>query len=245
MFIIMDNPPPTFEDILFQYNKNHRDYNDNTRIYLEIMLLRERTRNRQMVNARTTEPIFNGATNISSIFPQVRMSPFFINTNMQDVVVAPSYSDIDRATEIIVYHASDSSPHHSCPITLEAFQDGANVCRIKHCRHIFKTTALYNWFRTNVRCPVCRYDIRDYDSDSTPSSPASLNENIFDPSLNNTTRQSPLQTDVFTNTLTSAIRGFVNNELSSMSQNTRDNVSQLLYTFDFPIFDDLSGNPAV
>ena len=34
--------------------------------------------------------------------------------------------------------------------------------RIHHCNHIFGTTAFDNWFERNVRCPVCRFDIREH-----------------------------------------------------------------------------------
>lgn len=239
MFIIMDNSgsQPTFEEIFLQYCKNQRDFNDNIRTYLDMMLLRERQRNQNNIRVNTnrnTQPIFNGATNVSSIFPQFRMSPYF--TPMQDVIVSPSYNEIDRATEIIVYNENDDHPNSSCPITLESFTNESNICRIKQCRHIFKTTALYNWFRTNVRCPVCRYDIRDYQSD-TPSS-QSPTSTVSDPSFNRVESN----TDIFANTLTDAIRGFVNNELSSMNEETRNNVSHLLYTFDIPFTSDSSGN---
>jgi hypothetical protein len=35
------------------------------------------------------------------------------------------------------------------------------ICRIKHCSHSFKQAAIVDWFRRNVRCPVCRFDIRE------------------------------------------------------------------------------------
>jgi hypothetical protein len=83
--------------------------------------------------------------------------------DFENVVVSPSQEQIDNASEIITY-TSDMSSNYStrCPITLEDFQEGENIRRIHHCNHIFGTTAFDNWFERNVRCPVCRFDIRDH-----------------------------------------------------------------------------------
>jgi hypothetical protein len=48
----------------------------------------------------------------------------------------------------------------SCPITLEPFSSDANVTEILGCNHLFNPDALTSWLENNVRCPVCRYDIR-------------------------------------------------------------------------------------
>lgn len=83
--------------------------------------------------------------------------------DFENVVVAPTQEQIDSASEIITY-TSDMSSNYStrCPITLEDFQEGDNVRRIHHCNHLFGTTAFDNWFERNVRCPVCRFDIREH-----------------------------------------------------------------------------------
>lgn len=47
-----------------------------------------------------------------------------------------------------------------CPISLEDFQVGEELCEIKHCHHVFKWSSLQNWFSRNSHCPVCRHDIR-------------------------------------------------------------------------------------
>ena len=33
---------------------------------------------------------------------------------------------------------------------------------ILYCGHLFSPNELANWFQSNVRCPICRYDIREY-----------------------------------------------------------------------------------
>ena len=41
------------------------------------------------------------------------------------------------------------------------------VTVIRFCGHIFSTGSLNTWFTTNCRCPVCRYDIRNYNSNNS------------------------------------------------------------------------------
>jgi len=79
---------------------------------------------------------------------------------MEDVVVAPTQEQISNAVERIFIEHPD--PNVRCPISLEEFGRNDNILRIRHCKHIFKEESLLNWFCRNVRCPVCRYDIRDY-----------------------------------------------------------------------------------
>jgi len=81
-------------------------------------------------------------------------------SNLENVVVAPTHEQINRSVEIVSY--SNIEPNTRCPISLEEFNSESNISRIRYCGHIFKTRHLNTWFRNNVRCPVCRYDIRDY-----------------------------------------------------------------------------------
>ena len=48
-----------------------------------------------------------------------------------------------------------------CPITLEEFEVGNNLIRLNYCGHTFMENSFTNWFQSNVRCPVCRHDIRE------------------------------------------------------------------------------------
>lgn len=90
--------------------------------------------------------------------------------DFENVVVSPTQEQIDNASEIITY-TSDMSNNYStrCPITLEDFQEGDIVRRIHHCNHVFGTTAFDNWFERNVRCPVCRFDIREHSNNDDSS----------------------------------------------------------------------------
>jgi hypothetical protein len=78
------------------------------------------------------------------------------------VDVYPTQVQINAATRNVRYRYIARPTNASCPITLETFDDDSDVTIIRHCRHIFNTDGLNSWFQMNCRCPVCRYDIRNY-----------------------------------------------------------------------------------
>ena len=84
-------------------------------------------------------------------------------TTLSPVPVRPTARQIAMATEIIQFNQNDSNNEQtSCPIDLQQFEPEENVMRIISCGHIFRENNLIRWFSNNVRCPLCRYDIREY-----------------------------------------------------------------------------------
>lgn len=79
---------------------------------------------------------------------------------MENVIVAPTTEQIENAVESVYFNEIGTNTR--CPISLEDFNPFDDITRIRHCGHMFKSHSLETWFRRNVRCPVCRYDIRDY-----------------------------------------------------------------------------------
>jgi hypothetical protein len=59
-----------------------------------------------------------------------------------------------------MFSRNDLNLNTSCPITLDEFREGDLLTQIRRCGHLFNQRAIQNWFSRNVRCPVCRYDIR-------------------------------------------------------------------------------------
>jgi hypothetical protein len=90
--------------------------------------------------------------------------------NLDPVIVHPSNEQIDTATENLLFGNIINPININCPISLEQFLNTSNVTIIKHCKHIFNTNNLMNWFRTNCKCPVCRFDIREYVNNSNNTS---------------------------------------------------------------------------
>ena len=87
--------------------------------------------------------------------------------DLVDVVVRPTFEQIQNAVRNIQYSSIIDPINESCPISLEPFQQQDNVTQINQCNHIFNTNELNHWFESNVQCPVCRYDIRNYQTPLT------------------------------------------------------------------------------
>ena len=88
----------------------------------------------------------------------IQMRPFNFFDN---VPVYPSSEEIVAATRIIPFNSINNPNNSQCPITLVPFELNDNVMQIIQCGHIFDIVHLTGWFRSNVRCPVCRHDIRE------------------------------------------------------------------------------------
>jgi len=83
----------------------------------------------------------------------------------------------DTSSNVISHEDSSGAV---CPISLEPFQVGDVVCQIQGCGHIFKRPLLMNWLRRSSRCPVCRYQLRNYlNQNNHPSlEPVNMENNI-------------------------------------------------------------------
>jgi hypothetical protein len=170
-------------------------------------------------------PRNNNNENYNTNFSRILQSFF------QPVEVFPTQSQIESATRYVRYCDIISPRNVSCPISLTNFTDNDMVTVIRFCGHIFNTEELNTWFRSNCRCPVCRYDIRNYNSNasseifgnnssaepqpSTPSTP--LNETENNSSQTNEERSIPSNSTTRPNNLnnrtntTSLINSFFEN----------------------------------
>lgn len=184
----------------FEYQENVRMYQQNVRSFLRVVdsmvsgNTTRRTSTPRFLRRPTSLPSFvtnlperlfqNGSgmgagmgagtgtgsgQNVLSFEFQTR--PFMFSS--PEVPPIPTLEQYTQSTEVLVFNSSNVSQLHSltCPITLEDFQHGELLCRIKHCNHIFKEAALRNWFLQNSHCPVCRHDIRENTMSSSSNLP--------------------------------------------------------------------------
>jgi len=110
-------------------------------------------------NYYTTTSVPQNRTNLTS-----RITEQLIQTFLDPINVYPTQSQIENAIRRVRYRDIVSPTNLSCPIILDAFNDEDTVSVIRYCSHIFNTDALNRWFLSNCRCPVCRYDIREYNA---------------------------------------------------------------------------------
>jgi len=106
----------------------------------------------------TTENLNNNNNNNADTITQL------LQSFMQPVDVYPTPAQIESATRTATYGDIVRPINNQCPISMEAFEDNDTVTVIRHCGHVFHTESLSNWFQTNTRCPVCRFDVRDYNA---------------------------------------------------------------------------------
>jgi hypothetical protein len=83
-------------------------------------------------------------------------------TGQEDVVITPTTEQIDQACCVMPAIEANRSAEFLCPIDLSPVSSDENVMIIKHCGHAFRESNLRELFRRDVKCPLCRFDIRDH-----------------------------------------------------------------------------------
>ena len=190
------------------------------------------------LNTYTSAPISNG-NSTNNILTQLYQS------FLEPIEVYPTQTQIEAATRRVRYSDIISPKNRSCPIVMEDFNDSDMVTIIRHCGHIFNTDELNRWFSSNCKCPVCRYDIRNFSSTasseffnnemetSVNSESSTSNINTRNSSSSRNVRGLNADTDEFDDTF---IDNFINlynrldisgNLLSDTSGNTTRNPSYL------------------
>lgn len=101
-----------------------------------------------------------------------------LDSFFQPVTVYPTQSQLETATRIVRYSDITNPINRSCPISLENFGENDMVTVIRYCGHIFNSDEVNRWFRTNCRCPVCRYDIRNYNPNTRDIVDTNVNHRI-------------------------------------------------------------------
>jgi hypothetical protein len=108
---------------------------------------------------------------------------------------------------------------------MNEFVSGDSILRIRHCGHIFREMNLRRHFRNNTRCPICRYDIRDYiqEENDYSSNGSNINENI---------RRTGVSEN-FMNSLDRDILDIVENALNSIGNDPSGNTltTDIIYQF--------------
>lgn len=220
--------------------------------------------NRQpyITNDRISYPIiYNPYRN--SIFTTTNRTPGRLRRNifnvndLENVVVRPNNDQIRNATEIMQYNTTDFSQRR-CPITLEAFEYGQEIRRINYCGHIFDNTALIEWFERNVRCPVCRHDIRDVEmtrvvSDNSGNTNTTISNIIQygsdseeeEEDRRETSETTQSQTSDSRDDTTTMIRDYLRDVLTTVINDNRfpelnSSVNSIFTTYNIPFILDIS-----
>ena len=127
---------------------------------------RERLRN-FVVSSRYTIPQQRTPPPPPTTLPSLISVPNLVNDGLvynldSPVRIRPNISQIRSGTELLKWEDISGNYQEMCPIDFNPFIEGDDILRIKSCQHIFREMNLRCWFRQSPRCPICRYDIRDY-----------------------------------------------------------------------------------
>jgi hypothetical protein len=167
------------EDFTLRWFRHIHEYDESIRLYHQNISQMNRitqhlSRNIHQITDQTT---FNSQRPLRrSVVPpssnrfnpfeglEVRGFSFPIQQTSNVDNIYPNIRQIMNATETFVYNTdtTESVQDSTCPISLETFVLGEELCRIHHCQHVFKWRHIQEWFSTSAHCPVCRYDIRLY-----------------------------------------------------------------------------------
>jgi hypothetical protein len=80
----------------------------------------------------------------------------------EDVDVVPTEAQINKACVVMPANQANISEQYACPIDLTPIEAHENIMKIKQCVHVFRESNLRELFTRDVKCPMCRFDIRDH-----------------------------------------------------------------------------------
>ena len=182
------------------------------------------------------------------MYPMNTQSNVNYNQNSQDNADILTREEIASTTRTYGYtnelamHTDSSA--NVCPISLDPFQVGDVVCEIIGCGHIFKRPSLINWLRRNSRCPVCRYQLRDYlnrQNNETTSNETDNTINSEVPTISNTLPTTSNTLPITTSPLSADMNSIMMRLVQSMMSSTENRHSTFdasgneIYEFDIPI----------
>jgi hypothetical protein len=234
-------------DIMTEYNYtvriNDRRFHDNISNFLQIIQNNQTSMNRQR-RYQYNHPYPQNNNSIPNQRYAFYATPFTdtIYTNIinetvnnmlpglfPEIPVNLTEQQINNATETFNYYAGEHA-HTTCPISLDEFHEGERICKITHCGHMFREAAIKNWFRRNVRCPVCRHDIRTQ-NETEPADDESESPQAEEPVRNG-------NVDRIIQNLSNGLQNIIHNYMDGDASSNRS------FTFELPvyIYNDLSGN---
>ena len=111
---------------------------------------------RRVVNRRNAD----NATQTLAPSLTPRRTNFRSNT-FQDVPVFPSLSVLRNSSEIKIFRTLENNEQDTCSICRMEFEDDDVIRKLNNCNHIFHVNCIDIWFENNIRCPLCRRDLRN------------------------------------------------------------------------------------
>jgi hypothetical protein len=198
-------------------NLNNIDYNNLTNGINLSYLFGEYTLPRNIEGLNNTDRQPNRANRRNRYTTLGDYANNIFDNFLQPVEIYPTQSQIESATRRVRYCDIARPINTSCPISMDEFNDNDMVIVIRHCGHTFNADHIMNWFRSNSRCPVCRYDIREYNS-NVSNEFFTNSQRLSDSSNNPLERNNNINTTLLT-------EDYINNIAASSLENLFSNSS--------------------
>jgi hypothetical protein len=207
-------------------NLNRTNTNTNTNILYDyqnpinpsIYLNRNSSRNRSSSSSSSSSSNNDSFTNqMSSLLSS------FLNTS---VTVRASAEQLESGSRLVRYGNITRPLSETCPISMDRFSIDDQVRQIHQCGHIFMPSEFDEWFQSNVRCPVCRFDIRNHTTSNTGTS---TRGDTGSPGLQGATGATGVNSSATNNAL---VRNIIDSEISDNILNTLS--SRLLESILYP-----------
>jgi Ring finger domain len=154
-----------------RYNDSMRGYTDTVNASLNLYRDIYFSANRGGVGAAAIPTVIPSNIPLLQV-PTTRPSAFISYTVYPMVAPVQEANDqpltdaqVTQFTEEYMFHDVSMAPtegsdrQHFCPISLDLFQEGDSILRIRQCRHEFKSEPLRQWFRRSSKCPLCRCNL--------------------------------------------------------------------------------------
>ena len=160
-----------YNQIIRTHTEMMSEYNSNIRNILSII---------QRNGEYTHTPASTPTTRSSSRSDIATLIYLLSQAGVDDARAGLSQSQIENATESVLYTPEAFPEITQCPISLDEFEDGELVCQIRHCRHIFKRRNIMRWLETHTCCPVCRHDLENANTEpGRAQAPSSIWSSLF------------------------------------------------------------------
>lgn len=65
------------------------------------------------------------------------------------------------------FNVNDDNQTLSCPICVASYEDTEEICTLVSCNHNFHKTCLTRWLQNHDTCPLCRANVREYQTTNT------------------------------------------------------------------------------
>jgi hypothetical protein len=161
----------------------------------------------------------NANTNANNSFNNLIYN--FLST---PVPVRPTATQIANASRVIRYSSIENPIASACAISLEPFAENDMVRQINHCKHLFFPDQFDEWFSNNVKCPVCRYDIRNINSETNATAETNSTSEINSTAETNTNNRRDILSS-FTDALFEELFNVdPNNNSTNNSSNNSSNI---------------------